>query len=621
MRTTAAPASADHKKGFSFLGSIMRKSKAVEAPPPSGPPKLELNLSLGPPTPPSKVDTPPPPPPQQQTKLTKKRSSDVDDELRKHLQREGFAFLSYGEEVQPETSKVVAVADPVASARRDGTLLRDAVQRLSMEASRAPVKAEVRPLSPVPKVQSLLDVPPQVPEKPQRVPSIKRTPSVKKPEQPPATLKKNPPSRTPSRPELREQDQFVTAPMVPIVEKREPQQLPQERPREQPREVPREQPREQPQESMMDRKIRRKTSDKSQDSGKDVNNTPEIRLENMQTGRSSAPPETMKLESSNMARFAQDTSMQDVDPRRQVRNSASYQNHARRPPADKRHTSQINSNASHSRTPGHSRTPSHEGLRRQENTTPMSLPLRSSPEEEKSEGSSEASFKLPIPIMPSPNVEYKFAPNDLQRACEINHRTTQVTPNVHHSIICMVCQSDSPDRRFMCTYCALRFCTRCKTEFSLGSKIEDIMDKAESKEWKSQSSGPPTPTREAPARNIPWELACIMEAGGRLMGPRIRAPPPGRYPPPQRRYTSDRSSPNSSSPDERLPLCYKPPSPVSAESRNSSRNSIREQPHEEQQYEKRPVMKASRNSSMRCAPNVMTATTPAEQRRALLGSY
>jgi hypothetical protein len=241
-----------------------------------------------------------------------------------------------------------------------------------------------------------------------------------------------------------------------------------------------------------------------------------------------------------------------------------------------------------------------------------------------------------------PPTEYESTLNDIQRSCGISHKQSVLSSNFHHRIMCMVCLTDASTERWTCSYCAVRFCTRCKSEFIAGKTLEQVLEVAESEDWRSQSL-PPSPARGSPERNLPWELASIIEGGGRLRGPpQLRAPPAGRkgrLPPPQpRRSPNDNPRSGKSSPislEERVPrIQSQPPSPdsLSGHPKNSPTSDSLENPGENgrsgpssvhgdnSEGEKRKTL----DRTIRAVPNerCVPAVGAAEQRRMLLsGGY
>ncbi|KAF8534414.1 hypothetical protein BDD12DRAFT_419001 [Trichophaea hybrida] len=184
---SAAP-NAESKRSFGIFSTIIRKPKVEPAPPQQLPPLTLPGIDLLPPSPPTapaeqalKQEATP-----RQTRVSKKPSTDVDDELRKLFQREGYALLAFTDPEKaaavshtPPTPKPIPVVDPVESSRRDGTLLKDAIERIekmSTEASRSvPVKKEANDPKPthiqrppfrkdslLDTSRSLLERPPQV---------------------------------------------------------------------------------------------------------------------------------------------------------------------------------------------------------------------------------------------------------------------------------------------------------------------------------------------------------------------------------------------------------------------------------------------------------------------------
>lgn len=462
------------------------------------------------------------------------------------------------------------------------------------------------------------------------------------------------------------------------------------------------------------RRTERGTWNKSPtDSGKDLRMDTSQAASSSPEGSSSAPPPGRTdriLESTAMARFAQDASMHDVDPRRggnyPNNNGGNYnQQHLqpRRAPPPPETTKRRSGNGSSRHHPsaaahaygggggGGGRSRSYEAA--ESPATDVDSNRRPSPSppvddsKNRSDSSLEASpesphtYSLPVPVMLPPGA-YETSPNELQRNCPQAHCWTVGSPNVHHRICCMVCRLDSADERWLCSYCALRFCSRCKSEFAHDQTLDQIVAKAEAEDWKAQqqsssssSSSPVAPS--APERNIPWELACVMEAGGRLHGPAAaaarRSPPPWprdyrRLPPLSSRNRrgsppheqpydyrygrrSGKSSPHSSSysPDRQyydgIPSIHNhPPSSTSSDqeqrSRNSSRNDNRSKAssvYEDAPLAPSPVGGADRRvkearrrtpvsaemvaplaHSKRCSLNG-AAPSAAEQRRALLG--
>jgi hypothetical protein len=681
FRSSAAP-NADSKRSFGIFGTMIRKPKSEPAqqsqPLSSQPPKLELPQLA--PTPP--VEEAPKEPAPRQRRVTKKPSADVDDELRKHLQREGFAFLAFTDPERaaaishtPPTPKPKAVVvDPVESSRRDGTLLKDAIERMektNIEASRSvPVKVVEKPKPthtqrPPVRIDSPLDTSRSIPEQPRQA-----TPAVLKKEKSPdrtSPVVAKVEGSVMSRPRMRSVPSASTAGNssgARTTAERTPPGLNSQQPGSAAAATAR-----YSSNDSTDKKGELKTSDKSQtESGMDMGMDSQDRSANGKpparndSPRSETPAEAPARipESPAMARFAQEASMQDVDPRKSVRNPGNHNQHIqprRTSPTDSgRHSGQEYENGLGSRTQSYERLKRRSPLpmNAEGNRSLQSLTV----DEEDSSLDESQSSNLPVPVMLPPD-EYKVVPNQLQRTCIMSHRSTVMSSNVHHRICCMVCQTDSSAERWLCTYCALRFCSRCKAEFTMGNTVGQIMEKAASEDWRSQSSSPPSPVRGAPEKNIPWELACVMEAGGRLQ---LRSPP--RPPPQSRRVSpvypnrgpspvysnrgpspvysnrgpspanrSGKSSPHSLSPDERAPtIRNQPPSPTwsdqeKAQSRNSSRNGYRYEDtpagydREARRKTVQRIMKDGGNmsSAARSSSAVLSGSgTAAEQRRALL---
>lgn len=680
-----AVAEGPSKRSFGIF-SIMRKPKADPAAraTPKTPPKLELHLP--PPSPPPALVTDdnkgseiPPPAAAARSKVTKKASTDVDDELRKHLQREGFAFLAFtdldrvaaGRSTPPAAAAVAAgngkpveaglVVDPVESSRRDGTLLRDAVERLDkagLEASRVGHHPSPSPSPPPP--PPLVPPPPHPRPQPALSKPGRRSPETSAPEriQPPPPASSLPPPQTqhkPSAPTKQKPDARALPAVSPTVS---PTTTPTPRidtgagvpnkgrtpstvtvvgdatdvrsttskrygtvePLAPTSRTP--QPSTSSAESAVptnghlqavdhngsgggsDRRVERKHSHRRTergtwnksptDSGKDLRMDASQATSSSTEGSSSAPPPGRAdaiPESSAMARFAQDASMHDLDPRRSGNHSNSNNSNQhpqpRRAPPPPEATGRRSRNSSsrhHYYPPPHppaaygpggggrgGRRPrsyetaeppaaaNFESNRRSPSPPVDEVKTRSDSSPETSP-ESPRTFSLPVPVMLPPD-DYKTSPNELQRNCPQSHCWTVVSANVHHRICCMVCQLDSADERWLCSYCALRFCSRCKSEFSHGQTFDQIVAKAEAEDWKAQqqqqqpSSSSSSPARGAPERNIPWELACVMEAGGRLHGPAAvprSSPPPWprdyRRPPPPPSSRNRRGSPPGEQP-------------------------------------------------------------------------
>lgn len=257
-------------------------------------------------------------------------------------------------------------------------------------------------------------------------------------------------------------------------------------------------------------------------------------------------------------------------------------------------------------------------------------------------------FSLPIPVMLPPS-SYSATPNSIQLSCVTDHRHSVLCTNMHHRIMCMVCKSDAPSVRWTCSYCALRFCSKCKSEYLAGRSFEDIIVRIESEEWQSQSA-PASPVGQM-GRNIHWELACVFEAGGRLgVPPHGRRPPqPGyrrRSPPRQMNgeavnTTRNGKSSLSLSPDNYSQSLYPQPSgspsfekgrPSSASGKDLSDSSASPVLEDAPSVIKKSVNQGSprggrkttnRSPIGRCAttvPAAMSGGSPADQRRALLSS-
>jgi hypothetical protein len=157
---TTPAAAADHntsKRSFNLFG---KKKKAEPTP------------QQAPPPPPAKEPTPPPtpkPPVEEQRKasprprkLVKKGSTDIDDELRQHFKREGYAFLAFSDPAktaahsssQTPEKQSAAVADPAESSRRDGTLLKDAIGLIETKSVEAPRPTSEKKADSTPPVSS-----------------------------------------------------------------------------------------------------------------------------------------------------------------------------------------------------------------------------------------------------------------------------------------------------------------------------------------------------------------------------------------------------------------------------------------------------------------------------------
>ena len=138
------------------------------------------------------------------------------------------------------------------------------------------------------------------------------------------------------------------------------------------------------------------------------------------------------------------------------------------------------------------------------------------------------SFTIPPPIMLPPSCVYTTEIKDSQRDCETNHRQTIVSSNLHHRIQCMVCACNTSAERHLCTYCALRFCSRCKTEFTTGKSVDQIRTLATAEDWLSETAS--LDSGRDSEGNVPWEIACALEEPALRSrgGPRIGNPPPPR---------------------------------------------------------------------------------------------
>jgi hypothetical protein len=66
--------------------------------------------------------------------------------------------------------------------------------------------------------------------------------------------------------------------------------------------------------------------------------------------------------------------------------------------------------------------------------------------------------------------------NKIQQSCSVAHRQCVRSRNVHHRVRCMACQTDEVGMRWVCSYCALRFCSACRGEFFRGKNIKEIQE-------------------------------------------------------------------------------------------------------------------------------------------------
>lgn len=163
---------------------------------------------------------------------------------------------------------------------------------------------------------------------------------------------------------------------------------------------------------------------------------------------------------------------------------------------------------------------------------------QSHPEERSSDDSDDVSvhdprrrtIDFPVPAMLPPQRSYVPAVSNLQRNCADGHQFTVLCANVHHRIACMSCLTDSSPERFLCSYCALRFCGRCKAEFKMGKTIDEIRQLAAEEDWSSQPSTPAIHNSSPGATsNAAWEMASNLESDRPRQPPRLRAPPPPGY--------------------------------------------------------------------------------------------
>ncbi|KAI5844340.1 hypothetical protein BZA05DRAFT_421850 [Tricharina praecox] len=701
--TTPAIETANPSKGRFSL--FKKKSKTAEPAPLQLPPSLPPLQQVAPLTPPPAEEAPVPAPTPKPKNVTKKSSTDIDDELRRHLQREGYAFLAFSDPAkaaahsnespaEPAAGGVKDVVDPAESSRSHGTLLKDAVDLMEKKKSLETTRPTLRSLTPPANTVVPQSAPPQV----AKAPVVLAAPQpnvLKAPAAAAARVENVFPKRVESVAGAAGAA-FTQVPAAPgpsisgvggglrttasrMAEKRPSSSRPPMPQQQQPSEG-----------SIMDRKIVRKSSDQSnKDSGKDVDShrsagpsqrpSPVYPVEppigataqrSAGPSRRSSPvyPEEpsvsatarkMVTESPAMARFAQEASMQDVDPRiHKNRRSGSHadQRQSRHGPTPEqmRYSTSGPSreyNQDQQYAPRPSRN-SRQGYQLSMNPeTRTQTPAMSDEERRQSDTSADESPRrnLPIPVMLSPG-DYTSTLNRLQLNCEIAHRQTVISSNLHHRIICMVCRTDASSERWSCSYCALRFCSRCKSEFSAGTAFDEVLKKAASEDWRSQPAPPITPAR-GPGKNIAWELACVLEAGGRLAGYGygMRQPPDGRRPPPPMRRRSpvhnsggERSPVHrsgKSSPEQRVrSSSNQPPSPtysvdrVKTSSRSSSSHRYAEGAvspdssfedaaagynRDRKRRSASRAVKDGRNSG-RCSPG-LTNGTAAEQRRALLG--
>jgi len=700
--TMTAPVGANENASASKSRfSLFRKKSKTTGPAPQqqGPPTLPPLQGLAPPTPPPVEEAPRRAATPKPRRVTKKPSTDIDDELRRHLQREGYAFLAFtdpakaaahsGESpAEPAAGRAKGVVDPAECSRSHGTLLRDAVELMekkstetahpavsnmfpSLQAAAPPraaptqvAKASVGLAAPRPNAAAAARTENFFPT---RVDSAF----------PPVGTAPTSMSSVAAAPGPSISGAGRTSGLRTTASRMAEAGPPQSRPP-----VPRQHPTEG---SIMDRKIVRKSSDQSnKDSGKDVDSHRSagpsqrsspvypVAHSNGATAQESAGPSrrsspeypveppagaatrNMAAESPAMARLTQEASMHDLDPRMhdmdpqrsRSRKSGSHgerrQSRRRPPPEQMRRP-----------TSGPSPDQPHAPRRsRPENRPPTNAeseaqtPAMSDEERRQSDTSADDSPRrsLPTPVM-LPPTNYMSTLSRLQLSCEISHRQTVVSPNLHHRIVCMVCQTDAPSERWSCSYCALRFCSMCRSEFAAGATFEQVLEKAAAEKWQSR----PATTAASPKGNIPWDIACILEAGGRMGGHGVRPPPPGRRPPPPMRRHSpvhnsggERSTAHrsgKSSPEQRVrPTSNRPPSPaysaerVKSSSRSSSSHryrggavspgsSLEEAPAVFDREGKRKVIGRIMNgnrTSGRCSPG-LTGGTAAEQRRALLG--
>lgn len=669
----------EHSKR-SFNPFRKHKARADPTPPaPPPPPPREL-------TPPLPVNAPPPTTAKEtplQKRIAKKKSTDIDEELRRHMEREGFAFLNFTDPVET-LSLEKKPADPVEASRRDGTLLKDAVElmekKLSMDVARPTEKlADIpisKPVMPGGKYGFLPDSALQI--QPSHMQHDQSQPRQKSP--PPASLDRavSPArhmdqQRTSSPAEQRAspsalQHQQASPPIQQKQTPPPPNQKQQKPPHQHSMLTKRKPNVSIPQPSLVDSTPRHFTvpmesmvvtteatsagsysgqyqmngswnpsqrqpnghrvpvqqqhqinghrkggreayfsegsneslanqsieSEKSKtDSGKDMGMDMPAGKGFATNGRPESPVEAsspVKV-SSAMARFSQEASMQEVDPRWNNRNSGSHgqQMRPRQGPAqDKKrksangpeylpsgHTQPENRGSPRDAPRGQNR-----GLRDSTNQdVDRALYAKSHAVDDRR--TSDSTLSLPVPVMLPPD-GYTCSLNMVQQTCAISHLKTVLSYNIHHRISCMICQTDAPNERWTCGHCALRFCTRCKAELVEGRSVDQILVLAETEEWQIQLGSPiSSPIRGGPERNISWEIASMLEAGGRLRWPsRVQTPSQGRRPPPPNRKPSPdqsgNSSPQSISPVRTpVPAIHtQPPSPTS-DKRDSTGSSVK----------------------------------------------
>ena len=97
---------------------------------------------------------------------------------------------------------------------------------------------------------------------------------------------------------------------------------------------------------------------------------------------------------------------------------------------------------------------------------------------------------VPIPAPPLTIVHMK---------CYQGHRRMPVSPNKYNPVSCMVCKQEEHDKRWRCTFCALRLCGPCMAEFDRrGRDLEAVVlwmdqlkeEEAKAAEWIKENMSP-----------------------------------------------------------------------------------------------------------------------------------
>lgn len=143
-----------------------------------------------------------------------------------------------------------------------------------------------------------------------------------------------------------------------------------------------------------------------------------------------------------------------------------------------------------------------------------------------------STFDLSLPMPAPPEGTYTVRVLPEQKTCMTGHRNCIRSANVHHRIKCMTCLTNAANERWMCSFCSLRICSRCRTEFAAGKTFDQVLQKAAAEGWKMQPGANPSRPTDSGA----WETANRIEVGSRSITQRPqndhnrRSPMPVRGP-------------------------------------------------------------------------------------------